>query len=929
MGTRPVTLIGRHTELAAVDAFLDSALSGCSTLVLQGEPGIGKTSVWQEALRRAEDRGASLLVTRGTQAEAGLSLSGLTDLLQGAANRLAEELPMPQRAALLAALLRSPAPAGGIDERALCAAVVTLLRLVARQGPVVVAVDDAQWLDPPTSRVLAFAIRRLDESPVSFLAVVRTADAPMPSFADEADADRRTVLRLGPLTLAALHELLKQRTGSSLARPRLVRLARACAGNPLYALEVAEAMRLQPADAVIPAPPSLNELIAARLRLLPERSRNALLMAAALSQPTTEQVDPQSLLAGERAGFVSIEPGGRIRFAHPLFSSAVYSLADPASRRRVHQRLARTAQTQEERARHAALGATRADEGIAAELETAARLLASRGAPGSAAELVDLALRLTPDGEESPVRSERLVLSAGLWFASGDLARAELLLADALARTTAGSTRGRALQMAGQLHARRSSFPEALEYAHKALEATDGDLQLRASIDMDIAYCWAGLGNAAAAEPYAIAAVEAAEEVGEEGPLAEALGVVTIVEFLCGRGFDEDRIRRALRLEDPGRTVALQMRPSFIYGHILMWLGRLPEALRTLGELREHALERGEESPIPILALYLAWTCVWHGDFAQAGQFAEEARRTSALLGDPAAIGSAFAASAMVHAHEGSIPLAREESAVALECFRRLNWLTFFSWPLWALGLAELSDGNPAGTHAAVGQLSEQFRGMGSVEPVLAPFLPDEIEALVELGDLDQAERLVDWLECRGTELDRPWALAVAARGRGLLQAVRGDPQAGLASLRRAMTENERVEIPFEKARTLLVLGQLQRRVGKRAEARRSLDQAFGIFDWLGARRWAARASAEMDRLGKRPPVLQGLTPTEARIAELAASGMANREIARRVSVSAKSVEANLTRTYRKLGIRSRAGLARALVTPSGRVDGPRRPADG
>ena len=193
--------------------------------------------------------------------------------------------------------------------------------------------------------------------------------------------------------------------------------------------------------------------------------------------------------------------------------------------------------------------------------------------------------------------------------------------------------------------------------------------------------------------------------------------------------------------------------------------------------------------------------------------------------------------------------------------------------------------------------------------------LPEEIEALVELGRHDRAEPLIRWLEQRGKELDRAWALAAAGRCRGLLDASRGYTAGALAALERALAEHDRGAMPFERARTLLVLGRVQRRNGMRGEARATLGEALVAFERYGAPLWAERTRGELARLGGRVASPEKLTPTELRIAELAASGMANRAIAERVFLTTKAVESNLTHVYRKLDIRSRGGLARALET--------------
>ena len=913
-------IVGRDAELAAVDAFLTTARTRHAMLTLEGEAGIGKTTIWLEALRRAAARGAHVLVTRPSEAEATLSYAALADLFDAVPDATINQLPAPQREAITAALLRAHAPARGIDERALCAAVLSLLRLMAATGSFVVAVDDAHWLDSPSARVLSFAVRRLNAEAIGFVVTARVGGAPVPlRFDRAADPRRHQTILVGALSVAALHALLKRQTGRSLSRPTLVLIARVCGGNPFYALEIAAAMPDRPLHSGhLPVPDSLTALVEARVGQLPAATRRALLVAAALSQPTTDLVDPRALGAAQRAGIVSID-GGRIQFSHPLLASAVYGHTDDSTRRSLHRRLARAITEPEERARHAALGATEPDAAIARDVAAAAALARSRGAPGAAAELLDLAVALTPPAETD--RAARLVAAASSWFDAGDMARAQATLGQALAGTPDASLRARALHLLGQIHARRSSFTEATEVGFQALETAGGDAALRTEVELDLCYYTVNLGDLPGAVRHARGALTAAERGGDPGALADALAAVTMTEFAAGGGYDEDRMLRARALEDPRRSRAWQNTPAFLHGTILLYTGRLEPAFSILSRLHTETLERGEESQAPFSCFFQAWVCVWRGDLVAARRLAEEATETAALLDDPAAHAIALAASALVHAHDGSNDLAREEALASIRLFQDLSWAVGAGWPLWALGLTELSNANPAAVDAALGPLAAMFTATTGGDPFLGVYLPEEIEALVELGHQDRAEPLIDWLERRGRDLDRAWALAAAGRCRGLLSASRGDVGSAMDALAGALIQHDRCGMPIERARTLLVLGRVQRRGGMRAEARGALSEALSAFEELGAPVWADRARGELARLGGRVASPETLTPTELRVAELAASGLANREIAERVFLTTKAVEANLTHVYRKLDIRSRGGLARALearrATPS------------
>jgi DNA-binding CsgD family transcriptional regulator len=705
--------------------------------------------------------------------------------------------------------------------------------------------------------------------------------------------------------VAVLHELIKRQTGRAFSRPVMVRIAEATGGSPFNALEVgAELGRHPPGHGQLPVPASLSALLEDRIGGFPERTREALLVAAMLSRPSPDLVDVDALEAAERAGLVSIGPD-RVSFSHPLLAAAVYDSADGPQRHRVHRRLAKIVSDPEERSRHLALGAVEPDRTIAADLDRAAATAGSRGAPQAAADLMELALALT--SKSDPVAwTARLISAARFWFDAGDLERSQENLERALAEPSTGAGRAHALQLLGQLHSRRSSFVQALTAAIEALESAGADLVMRSGIELDVTYYLVSLGDFPAAEGHAHAALRAAESTAQPGAVADALAVLTMAEFLRGRGFDERRMATALKFEDPSRPGTWQMRPSFIHALMLLWTCRLRDALSVLSDLHRRAIDTGEESAIPFLCFYLFWANLWIGDLGTAARMADEARETAALLGDPASRGIALTTSALLHAHDGSASLACEEARDAIGCFEGLEWPAGTIWPVWALGLAHLLCGSAAEVDATLGPVASLLPEMGAGDPVLGVFLPDEIEALIELGQLERAEVLLEWLEERAVALESLWALAVTGRGRALLYAARGEHEAALAAAERALAIHDRTELPFERARTLLVWGRLLRRRGRRAQAKSVLREALAAFDQMGTAAWADRARADVDRLEGRRQAPDELTRTESQIAELAASGISNREIAEKAFLTTKAVEANLTRVYRKLGIRSR-----------------------
>jgi predicted ATPase len=403
-----ITLVGRDAELGSIEAFLERVEVGPAGLVFTGEPGIGKTVLWETALEQCR-RNSRVLSCRCLEAEASLSFAGLSDLVGSAFEEVAPSLPVPRRHALEVALLLSEPGDEPVNPRAIGLALLDVVRTLASRRLLVIAVDDLQWLDSSTARVLQMALHRLTDERAGFLATVREApDARVPfelerSFRNE----RLSRLSLRGLSLGALHRLLRERLGLGLTRPELVRLGEATAGNPLFALELGRELvhigaRLEPRKP-LPVPASLGALLEQRLGRLPDETRAVLLAVAALDRPTVETVaaahtEPRRVLdalaLAAREGVIELD-GSRIRFAHPLLASACYEQSPLGQRRETHKALAAVVKGDEERVRHLALAATGVDAALAADLDEVAVAAEARGA-SAAAELLELAAELTP-----------------------------------------------------------------------------------------------------------------------------------------------------------------------------------------------------------------------------------------------------------------------------------------------------------------------------------------------------------------------------------------------------------------------------------------------------------------------------------------------------------------------------------------------------
>jgi DNA-binding CsgD family transcriptional regulator len=911
-------VIGRDEELALVRAFLDGLSSGPRALVIEGEAGIGKTAVWLASLDEAAARGCRVLRCAGEESEARLSFVGLNDLIGEDADEFLPALPAPQRDALEVALLRKTRDAGrGPEPKAVAIALRSLLVEIARAAPVVVAVDDAQWLDAATVRALAFAARRLDGCPVGVLATVR---APVRStdvlgLERALGSEELRRKRLGPLSLGALSILLERRVGHHYRRSHLVRIERVTGGNPLFALEVARALGPAPAlraGGALPVPVSLREAVADRVAALPLNGRESLLVVAALSHSTVELVAQASSAAGlalaEDAGLLTIDRD-RVAFTHPLYGAAVYTAAATGRRRAVHGRLAELVSDPEERARHLALATDGPDDEVAATLEAAAGHARARGAWDAAAELLEQARVLTSRGHAEAAR-RRGVRAAEHHMHAGDRARARALLEEIARDAPRDATRGDALRLLAEISYNEDGFAEAAALLEKALDGLD-DRALAIVIELSLCYVRCHhLGDVARADALADHALAQATSLGDPGLEAAALAIRAIVDFMRARRIDWSMVERALALEDPGRLLPLQLRPSMLAAQLELGIvPRLAVAREGFEALRTELVNSGDESELALVAVWRTWLELLAGDLIAAGAYADEALHHSALSDSERDRSWGLAQRALVRAHAGDEAGARADAEATREACTALGASEPLLWVAGTLGALELSLGNAGAAWTAMAPLAERVEA-GGVGPI--GFVADALEALIVLGELDRADRLIERYEQRGQELERPWVLATAARCRGLSLAARGDLDGAQAALERALAEHGRLELEFSLARTLLAQGHVRRRRREKRLARDSLGRALALFEAMGARLWAERARAELARVAPRAAPGE-LTAAERRVVELAAGGLSNKEIANTLFVSIHTVEAHLSHAYAKLGVRKRSQLAGRL----------------
>lgn len=912
-------VIGRAAELETIEHFLAALASGPAALVFEGEPGIGKTTLVKAGVEAANRQGARVLSCAPSSPETRLSYAALADLFRELDEAALGGLPPPQRDALDAALLRSAPGTTDVDGRAVATAVLSVVEGLAQERAVVVAIDDVQWLDPPSARVVEFCARRL-AGRVGLIASRRAGaeGAWVKALTRLRERDRERVHAVAGFDIGDLARVLDERAERRLERRVLARVHEVSGGNPFYALELA---RAAPADGplppALPLPASLEEIVATRMAGLGEEVEGVLLAVAALADPSVELLEralgpavAEMLDEAEARGMIELD-GQRVRFTHPLLSNGVYARAPSGRRRAMHRRLSAAVADHEERARHLALAGA-GPEALAA-LDEAAREVRVRGAPDAAAELLELALELGGD-------PELRVRAAEHHFDAGDTQRAQAPLEEAIAALPAGASRAEALLLLGETRYHDDSFPEARPLLEQARAEAGEDDRLLVMIGLRLAFTLYNLGLTADAGAVARSALTRAERYGDQPLLAQALAVSTIVDFSLGLGLDEARLQRALELGDPDRRTGVELYPALIAAFVFLWSGRFDESRAHLSAVCAQHAARGEDHAFAWARFTAVWLETWSGDLVAASSAADEAWEGLRLLDTGNGNALALTARAQVDACAGRAQAARRGCREALAYFGNAGWQTWSWFPIVTLGFLELSVGDYEAAAGALEPLAAMAISTDLPDPAPAGmlFAGDAAEALVGVGRSEEAETITSLLEERGEALDRPWAIAVGARCRGLLLAAGGDVPGAEQALERALVTHERLPMPIERARSLLVLGRIRRRLRKRRAAKTALGEALAVFEAVGSPLWAEQARAEIGRLGLRRSPPDDLTPSEERVASLAAEGLTNREVAASLFVSPKTVEASLARAYRKLGIRSRAELGARMAQRDG-----------
>lgn len=897
-------VVGREQELAAAAEGLVHRRDAC--VVFDGAAGIGKTAIWAASVDAAAARGSQVLTARPTESDASIPFSTLADLLAQLSPSALRSLSRRQRSAIRSAV--GDGDGAAPDSLALGLGVRGALHAAAESAPLVLAVDDVQWVDAASARPLEFALRRLGDARLSTLATQRTGL--VSDLLAHLDRDRVVRVEIGGLSTEPLAEVVRRRLGLALPYPQARALAEASGGNPLFALELARVVQRDRLTLVRGTPPqfadSLGNLLGDRVASVRPELADALLTLALLSQPRVHDIDADLLAEAEALELVAVE-GERVRFDHPLLRTAVYAHASREARRRRHLELAPQVGDPVERALHLALGTLVPDTALAASIEAAAERAARNGGYDTAATLLEHAARLTPDDGERVRRVLRAVEHAQT---SGDLPRADALLATVETGLGEGSRAAYALL----LRARRTSGDgeEAIELMQEARRRATGDAALLARVE--IVYAGSLLASSFdAARAAAHAAIARAEETGSPALVAGAIAEAIFDDMAAGERIDWALVERALaieeRLNDEGDDV--EPSPRVVVGQALTYAGELARARVPIE--RQLAWERERERP-PLTLFHLA-VIEWRaGNLDRARACIDEL--SEAIAAFPYWEANVHFIRAFVEATAGETDLAVAEIREAEQWYRRqaVHLMLVGCRSLLGFVALTLERYDEAASECIEG--IELMRRLAWRETGVHAIYQNAIDALVALGRLDEAAELAEELERLSRATSRVVSLAGALRARAAIAAAAGDLSRSTPLCSESLALQERLPEPFELGRTHLLLGSVLRRARLAADARAELADAAAAFEAAGARLWVAKAHAEERRIGGRRPQ-QRLTPMEERVAALVAGGKTNREVAAVLFLSPKTVEWNLSKIYRKLRVSSRTELS-VKLTPRG-----------
>lgn len=908
-------LVGRGNELELVDRLLADAADGSGgALLLTGEPGIGKTALVQESGARARESGMSVTAAVGIESEARLPFAALIDLVQplgGTLNRLESRAAD----ALRTAVEPTPGPGRPGDRLAVFAGFLELAVQAAAEQPLLLLVDDAQWLDLSSAECLGYISRRIDRAPVAILAAERSGSSRLQMVG--------ATHELGQLSRADARLLLTRATGPLGAR-RETAILDAASGNPLALRELPNLLGEDTGPSLDRNAPggALGAALRERIESLSEPENLASVAVAAsfdsraapiASAASELGAGPETFEALEALGLLVIE-GARIEFVHPLLRGIVYRDADPKLRRKAHRALA-AATALETRAWHLAAAAIGFDDEAAAALGLAAADATARGAHDTAADALSRAAELSASPEG---RSQRL-LGAGLAAAmGGDFGRGSSLLERA-AENDDPSMRAAVVHLDAMMCLTGGLRPPEENQRRLTQEAErieTGDP--RVAMVADAAVIAVASGDLAAALGLAERALHGMPESVSPTVCCQVHSILGMALVLRGRATEAreslDVAGTLLEHVDPLTPAAQSI--LFAMGGRLS-TGQEAQLLAEATRLAKAARRTGSVGLLPYFQLQRADAAYRLGkvgealaDSGEAVEIARESRQQG-----PLAIALAIRSRAL--AANGSVGEARQAAREGVRLSAELGYRSPEIWNLAALGYTELVAGRPKQSIASLEQVAELSERIGFTDPLIVPWAADLVEAYASIGAPDDAARIAEMVSEQASASGLPLARALAARCRALVV-----EDGYTEDIQAALTLHDQTEVPLERARTLLAQGRRLQAEGRRGRARSVLREARDRFDAIGARGWRRRAEVELKQAGAgegRKPEGR-LTEQESQIAVAVAAGATNREVAAELVVSEKTVEYHLTRIYRKLGIRSRVELA--AMASAGKLGG-------
>ena len=920
--------IVRPAEWHRVRAFATDAQTSPTALVVQGEAGVGKSTLWQGGVAAAQDAGRTVLRAEPLAGEADMSFAGLSDLLAGVLRDVAVAIPAPQLEALEVALLLRPSGDQPPTAHAVGLAVLSALRACASRTPLLVAVDDVQWLDDASIEALTFAFRRITDGPLAMLLAARTAAWADPLTAGQPPPSRRwqklltavratEVIDVAPLDIWQIQNLLPDTVTAATARM----VARQSRGNPFWAKEIVASLD-SGASSVPPLAASLTERLSRSLSAAAAEALAVVAAAGRLQLPDavamlSQLQDPAAAVDAAVVAGVLVETDDRIAVSHPLIAAAAVDALPPGRRSRLYRQLGDASTDPERRGHFAALAAgTTTDPAVAAMLDAAAAAAHARAGNAAAAQFAVQAVSFTPAAEQAAL-VRRKIRAGELLFLAGEVqpSLAQLEGLD-IARLSTPDLE-RALPMLLDMAHLVQGAEAATEIIVQAVDGASDEPRRRAlifALASDYAY-----GIRCRRQTAAVEAISCAEAAGAQAlpALHRALINLAVAQVYAAEGLNTSLLDRAARLEANLPALQLHDTADLHRGLWSAFIDDLDTARLALGRCVERARASGDDYPLSVFLSYLATAEVRAGDFAAAARVLDAEHAVSQWHSWPLTAWHLSPRSELLIAAadlDGAVQLADtylpDDGSVTIEarfggaCMR---------------GKVSGWRGDPDEAIRHLERATRHADQMEWVDPGLrARIDPELAAAYVAVGRLEDARQIASWLHDVGARLSRPAVAGDAARIDALVQAQTGDLDAAVQSARAAVAAHGVSPLRLELARSLLALGRIERRRKARKEARSALQRALQLAKECGHQPLAAQIEHELPRLAATRSG-SDLTATEQRVADLISTGATNRDVAAALFVSVRTVETHVASIYRKLGVRTRVELMRLLSAASTR----------